>query len=73
MSGLGGKPRGPTTLRTLQIVSAFESAIVEAVFAKDVVEVLTKKPIVPGEEEMRANPRSRSSKLRAAEKLENES
>lgn len=31
--------------------------------------VLTKKPIVPGEEELESNPRSRSSKLRAIEKL----
>lgn len=31
--------------------------------------VLTKKPIVPGEEELGSNPRSRSSKLRAIEKL----
>lgn len=37
--------------------------------AKDKLEILTKKPIGPSAEEMRANPRSRSSKLRAAEKL----
>lgn len=37
--------------------------------AKDRLKVLTKKPIVPTEEEMRKNPRSRSSKLRAAEAL----
>lgn len=35
--------------------------------AKDRVKVLTKKPIVPTDEEMKKNPRSRSSKLRAAE------
>jgi len=33
-------------------------------------EVLTKKPVVAGEEEERRNPRSRSAKLRAAEKRE---
>jgi 16S rRNA (cytosine1402-N4)-methyltransferase len=33
------------------------------------VKVLTKKPIVPREEEVRANPRARSAKLRAAERV----
>jgi 16S rRNA (cytosine1402-N4)-methyltransferase len=33
------------------------------------VRVLTKKPIVPGDEEVAVNPRSRSAKLRAAERL----
>ncbi|HSX11262.1 MAG TPA: 16S rRNA (cytosine(1402)-N(4))-methyltransferase RsmH [Chlamydiales bacterium] len=37
--------------------------------AKDRLQVLTKKPIGPSAEEMRANPRARSSKLRAGEKL----
>lgn len=37
--------------------------------AKDKLEILTKKPIGPSAEEMRANPRSRSSKLRAAERI----
>jgi 16S rRNA (cytosine1402-N4)-methyltransferase len=35
-----------------------------------VVEVLTKKPLVPTGEEVRANPRSRSARLRAFRKLE---
>ena len=35
-----------------------------------VLETLTKKPITPGEEELRRNPRSRSAKLRVAEKRE---
>ena len=31
--------------------------------------LLTKKPVTPGQEEMNRNPRSRSAKLRAAEKV----
>ena len=34
-----------------------------------VFEVLTKKPVIAGEEEERRNPRSRSAKLRAAMKV----
>ncbi len=34
-----------------------------------VLRSVTKKPVVPGEEEMRNNPRSRSSKLRVAERI----
>ena len=34
-----------------------------------VLEVLTRKPLVAGEQESRNNPRSRSAKLRGAEKL----
>ena len=34
-----------------------------------IVHVLTKKPIVPDEDEVRRNPRARSAKLRAAEKV----
>lgn len=36
---------------------------------KPEIKVLTKKPLLPTEEEMKANPRSRSAKLRVAEKL----
>jgi len=34
-----------------------------------VVSVLTRKPLVPSDDEVRANPRARSAKLRAAERL----
>ena len=33
------------------------------------IQVLTKKPIVPGDDEVQANPRARSAKLRVAERL----
>lgn len=33
------------------------------------VRVLTKKPVVPGDDELRRNPRARSAKLRAAERI----
>jgi 16S rRNA (cytosine1402-N4)-methyltransferase len=33
------------------------------------LKVLTKKPVVPGDEEIRLNPRARSAKLRAAERM----
>jgi 16S rRNA (cytosine1402-N4)-methyltransferase len=36
---------------------------------KPVIKILTPRPVVPGEEEVRQNPASRSAKLRVAEKL----
>jgi 16S rRNA (cytosine1402-N4)-methyltransferase len=37
-----------------------------------VVKILTKKPIIPGEDEIRENPASRSAKLRVVEKTAEE-
>ena len=39
--------------------------------AKKRVEIVTRKPVVPGDQEQQRNPRSRSAKLRACRKLEN--
>jgi 16S rRNA (cytosine1402-N4)-methyltransferase len=36
---------------------------------KPLVKVITKKPILPGDVELEENPRSRSAKLRVAEKI----
>jgi 16S rRNA (cytosine1402-N4)-methyltransferase len=49
---------------------SLEDRIVKNTFrdAKDQLAILTKKPIGPTEEELKENPRSRSAKLRAAEK-----
>lgn len=50
---------------------SLEDRIVKNSFrdAKGVLKILTKKPIGPTAQEMRENPRSRSAKLRAAEKI----
>jgi 16S rRNA (cytosine1402-N4)-methyltransferase len=50
---------------------SLEDRIVKNVFRdeREQLKGLTKKPIGPSAEEMKANPRSRSAKLRAAEKM----
>lgn len=48
---------------------SLEDRIVKRAFAGSGWNVITKKPITPDEEEIRENPRSRSAKLRVAEKV----
>lgn len=51
---------------------SLEDRIVKQLFRAEakngILKIMTKKPIIAGEEETKANPRSRSAKLRAAEK-----
>ncbi len=49
---------------------SLEDRLVKRAFKADVrLKVLTKKPLVPGKEEVRRNPRARSAKLRVAERI----
>jgi 16S rRNA (cytosine1402-N4)-methyltransferase len=49
---------------------SLEDGIVKRAFRDDAsLHVLTKKPVVPSAEEREANPRARSAKLRAAERI----
>jgi 16S rRNA (cytosine1402-N4)-methyltransferase len=52
------------SLEDRQVKDAFRDGGHDGVY-----EVLTKKPVVAGEQEQMRNPRSRSAKLRAAERL----
>jgi len=49
---------------------SLEDGIVKRTFRGDGrLAILTKKPLRPSEDEVRANPRARSAKLRAAERV----
>jgi 16S rRNA (cytosine1402-N4)-methyltransferase len=50
---------------------SLEDRIVKNIFRdeRESLKILTKKPVGPSEEEIKANPRSRSAKLRAAERI----
>ena len=52
---------------------SLEDRIIKKAFvelkSKDLVKIITKKPIIPSETEVKSNPRSRSSKLRLIEKI----
>ena len=52
-----------------QIFREWERGNVEGSGSEGVMRVITKKPVTPSEEERRRNPRSRSAKLRCAERV----
>ncbi len=76
--GPAGAPRILRPGGRLVIISfhSLEDRIVKDAFREGVrtgrYRLLTKKPVSPGEDEVQHNPRSRSAKLRAAEKLASE-
>jgi len=48
---------------------SLEDRIIKNFFKENSLELLTKKPVLPDEEEIKFNPRAKSAKLRAAKKL----
>ena len=57
--------------QTMQGKCSCPSGLPECVCgARKVADILTRKAVTPGEEEIKDNPRSKSARLRAIEKLE---
>ncbi|MFH1218390.1 MAG: 16S rRNA (cytosine(1402)-N(4))-methyltransferase RsmH, partial [Candidatus Peregrinibacteria bacterium] len=56
-------------MRGLEKPEASEDEKIYKNFGDPLVKILTKKPVIPTEEEISSNPRSRSAKLRALKKL----
>ena len=63
------KPGGRVVVITFH---SLEDRIVKHALRSGTLKVLTKKPVLPTEAEVRANPRARSAKLRAAERPKNQ-
>ncbi len=58
--------------RTKETVNRYDVTLFHKRQTNDpILEIVTKKPIIPSEQEIRQNPRSRSAKLRVAKKLAN--
>lgn len=75
-AGLKGAVQAMSPGGRIAVVSyhSLEDRIVKYFFREKaregILKILTKKPVIPKEEELKSNPRSRSAKLRVAEKCE---
>lgn len=60
------KPGGRLAIITFQSI---EDGLVKRLFQEERWQLVTRKPLIPSDEELRLNPRSRSAKLRTAQKI----